>query len=110
MITYLKREKYKSCKIYFTHPKTSDRTTMTYHYAPWFQNYIINPQPDWPKWKRQFCYHFRVPYHSYLDLVDQCNTSDYFKQWCGYNEYPYKKKGIPIEMLVLCVLRYLGRG
>ena len=52
-----------------------------------------------------------MPYESYLDLVEQCKHSEHFEQWSEnkFNKFN-KRKPISLQLLVLCVLRYLGRG
>ena len=84
---------------------------MTYHYTVWWNNYCANPQRDKKNWCRQFRERFRMPYDSYLDLVEKCKRSNIFKKWLPQNLHCYNKKlPVPIVLLVLCVLRYLGRG
>ena len=39
-----------------------------------------------------------------------CSQSSFFDQWSKYREIKKFKKVAPLELLVLCVLRYLGRG
>ena len=66
-----KRAKYQSNKIFFTHPRTGERTVMTYHYTVWWNNYCSNPQPDNNNWCKFFRQQFRMPYTSYLNLLEQ---------------------------------------
>ena len=53
-----------------------------------------------------------MPYVTFLDLVDECKKSKILETWNGLNPINvYNGKIIyPMELLVLCVLRYLGRG
>ena len=53
-----------------------------------------------------------MPYNAFVDLVAECKESSYLKRWDGSNSvHPYNgSKRIPIELLVLTSLRYLGRG
>ena len=52
-----------------------------------------------------------MPYNSYLDFVNECEKSPIMAQWSRLPEFRYnKKKGASIELLMLCVLRWLGRG
>ena len=108
-----KRGKYEKNSLYFTDPKTGERSVMTYKHSMWWQNYIVNPQPEKQWWRELFRVRFRLPYDNYLELVEKCNDSPLFSQW-NQNPLQYrrqnKKQGIPIELLVLCALRYLGRG
>ena len=52
-----------------------------------------------------------MPYSSYLDLVEQCDTSPFFEQWWTDKRHKYnKKEPVPLKLLVLLVLRFLGCG
>ena len=43
--------------------------------------------------------------------METCKEAPELNQWGSYKATRYNKKdGAPIELLVLCVLRYLGRG
>jgi hypothetical protein len=62
----------------------------------------------------EFRRRFRLPFEQYLELVEQCknrgiNKGDLFYRWCGKDKSNCKKL-LPIELLVLSALRYLGRG
>ena len=49
-----KKAKYDTRKITFTNPTTGERSIMTYEYTVWFQNYVLNPTPQYKKWAKQF--------------------------------------------------------
>ena len=108
-----KRGKYEKNSLFFTDPKTGDRSVMTYKHSMWWQNYIVNPQPEKQWWRELFRLRFRLPYDNYIQLAEMCNDSPLFSRWtrnplqCRRKN---KKQGIPIQLLVLCALRYLGRG
>ena len=52
-----------------------------------------------------------MPYHSFLDLVRECEQSPILATWSRLPEFCInKKKGVSIELLVLCALRWLGQG
>ena len=75
-------------------------------------NYVITPQSEDKKWCYKFRSWFRLPYPSYQDrdLVTCCKSSDFFLQWDnGVRKYRGCKR-VPILLLVLTALRYLGRG
>ena len=106
-----KRGKYKKRKLYFTDPNTGKRSVMTYDHSVWWQRYIVNAQSGNPTWEKKFRKRFRLPYESFLDLVEECKESSYFQQWWGTTYHYYnKKRPVPLQLLVLSVLRYLGRG
>ncbi len=49
-----------------------------------------------------------MPYPSFKDLLHQIELDDWFEHWCGYKINA--KKMLPVELLLLGLLRYLGRG
>ena len=49
---------------------------------------------------------FRI--HNFLELVEDICSNDLFDQWCGYKSN--NKKVSPVELLLLGLLCYLGRG
>ena len=102
---------YEKNDLYFTDPETSVRSKMTYCHSLWYQNYIINPQPQKRWWCKLFCLRFCLPYQSFLDLVELCKESKILIQWADNKKKRCNpKQGDPIELLVLCALRYLGRA
>ena len=84
---------------------------MTYKHSLWYQNYVLNAQPEKVWWRRIFCQRFQLPYENYIELVDMCKDSPAFSQWADSDtKQCNSKQGASIDLLVLCVLRYLGRG
>ena len=75
-----RRGKYNMSKLWFTDPFTIEWKKFTYDFSIWYINYVVNPQHLDKKWSKKFRNRFRMPYSSYLDLVHQCNISDYFLQ------------------------------
>ncbi len=57
---------------------------------------------------KKFRQRFRLPYESYLDLLDAIKRHPLFDRWCA--KKANNKKSSPIELLILGALRYLGRG
>ena len=57
--------------------------------------------------QKQFRNRFRMPYACYLELVEMCREDRNFRRWCAQKK---TKQPSPIELLVLGLLRYLGRG
>lgn len=52
-----------------------------------------------------------MPYDSYLNLLQHCKRSPFFKRWLPNNIHCFnKKEPTPIALLLLCALRYLGRA
>jgi hypothetical protein len=56
------------------------------------------------KFRERFC----LPYPNFLQLVVAVFESKLFDRWCGHKSN--NKQALPIELLVLGSLRYLGRG
>ncbi len=83
--------------------------------SSWYQLYVTNKcllTND--KSRFEFRRRFRLPFESYLELVERCKEhgkyeGDCFYRWCGVDK-TNRKKSSPIELLVLGALRYLGRG
>ena len=104
-----KRKRDFANKLYFTNPITGDRSIMTYEYSVWYGNYVQNPSPDNPAWAKQFRTRFRLPYSEYLKLVDEVKESPMFNKWTN-TTHKVTHTTTSVELLILCCLRYLGRG
>ena len=82
----------------------------------WWEDYIHDPQPNNRHWNKEFRRNFRLPYASYVMLLDMMSSeaSDgLFDRWIKAYERTTNKKNkkvSPIELLFLGLLRYLGRG
>ena len=89
-----------------------ERQVYTFEYIIWYTNYVLDPSPENKKWGILFRKRFRMPYNAFLDLNQQCRSSDCFKQWTsGGTIRNFNKKLItPLPLLLLCALQYLGRG
>jgi len=75
----------------------------------WHNMYIDKPSLDTPQFHVKFRKRFRMPYSSYLELVEKVNNSNLFERWKD------KKDAVgnpcaPIPLLLLASLRYLGRA
>jgi len=58
---------------------------------------------------------FRLPYTCYLELLEMCeeeaaSNDGYMKRWKVGAKAASKKAATPLSLLLLCALRYLGRG
>ncbi len=58
--------------------------------------------------EKKFREGFRLPYPNFLQLVASVSKSELFGRWCGHKRN--NKQALPIELLALGSLRYLGRG
>ena len=75
----------------------------------WYKFYVLNffITQD-AKLAKAFRNRFRLPYPQFLELVEDIRSNDLFDQWCGYKSN--NKRVSPVELLILGLLRYLGRG
>lgn len=75
----------------------------------WFKLYVKEPEVQHsPKFYKLFRRRFRMPYQSYRDLVAESREENWFPQYEKYNAIG--QIGIPLDILILGSLRYLGRG
>jgi hypothetical protein len=74
-------------------------------YKFYVRNFYINQDA---KLAKAFCNRFRLPYPQFLELVEDIRSNNLFDQWCGYKSN--NKKVLPVELLLLGLLRYLGHG
>lgn len=74
----------------------------------WYQLYISCPQVQDVRFQKKFRRRFRMPYDSYLQLVEDAREYDWFPRWTGKD--CTGKESSPLELLILGALRYLGRG
>lgn len=74
----------------------------------WYLMYVSNPALNNKKFHKKFCLRFRMPYKQYLEIVEDCKKSDIFNRW--KNKDAAGKDPVPLELLILTALRYLGRG
>jgi len=75
----------------------------------WYKCYICNFFIiQNAKLAKAFRNSFHLPYPQFLELVEDIRSNDMFEQWCGYKSN-YKRVS-PVKLLILGLLRYLGRG
>jgi hypothetical protein len=75
-------------------------------YHVYIDNYLLREANSFMA--KKFCNQFCLLYPSFLDLLGQVKSDDRFDRWCGYKSNG--KKSLPIKLLLLGSLRYLGRG
>ena len=98
---------------FFTDPTTGVLRSVTPRVSLWWILYIQDPKPENAQWSKTFRRRFRLPYESFLTLLQMVNDekddpNDCFFRWREYGVS--NRKVSPIELLVLGCLRYLGRG
>ena len=72
----------------------------------WYLLYI-NQEPRNERMRKQFCSRFRMIHISYLELADDMPHHELFQQWVSNDAT--NKKPCEIKVLLLGLLRYLGR-
>ena len=109
-----KRQKYTSRQLYRTNPFSNERERFSFKYSLWYNNYMLHPQLESRVWQNQFRNRFRTTYEGYESLLEDSKNSDLMEKWNkgdGVKVHAYNKKTtVPLGLLVLCALRYLGRG
>lgn len=107
---------------WYIDPITRIRRKKTPKMSAWWEDYIQDPQPNNQHWSKEFRQNFRLPFASYvmlLDLISSDKSEGLFDRWTKaqgdgcYEKGESNKKNkkvSPIELLLLGSLRYLGRG
>jgi hypothetical protein len=103
---------------WYTDPITRARRKKTPKMSAWWEDYIDDPQPGNQHCAKEFRQNFRLPYASYvkiLDMISSDQSEGLFDRWkmnsnCYESENKKNKKVSPIELLLLSLLCYLGRG
>ena len=72
----------------------------------WYHIYIACPQIHDTRFLKQIRRRFRLPYHSFLDFVEEAREGDWFPQWSETDATG--KKALPLQLLILGSFKYLG--
>ena len=78
--------------------------------TPWFRDYVASPKTESRAFCKKFRRRFRMSYGSFLKHLTEVKEHPAFHQWKAGNVSNSGKKVVPIELLLLGVLRFLGRG
>ncbi|KAI2499538.1 Plant transposon protein [Fragilaria crotonensis] len=111
-----KRRKMK--RQWYCDPTTGKMSRVCPQMSSWWIDYVENPEPDCPFWNKVFRQRFRLPYVSYIQVLEWVCGDDcdgLFDRWRteadhGFTGRQNNKKVSPLELLLLGSLRYLGRG
>ena len=101
---------------WYTDPVTRVKRKKTPKMSAWWEDFIQDPRPEDKHWAKEFRQNFRLPYASYVMLLDMISSDasiGLFDRWIKAYERKHNnknKKVSPIELLLLGSLRYLGRG
>ena len=72
--------------------------------------YVDCPLLDNDRFMRIFRRRFRMPYNSFKELVEMAEEDALFRRWREGAVDAIGQPAAPLALLILCVLRYLGRG
>ena len=95
--------------IMYTDPADGVRKPMPPTSSNWWNLYVANPNLGNRRFLKKFRRRFRLPYDSYRELVSKVREHELFKRWHGVKEDSLNTPA-PLDLLVLCALRYMGRG
>jgi hypothetical protein len=80
--------------------------------STWFKDYVLNIDGklnnEASRKAKKFRRRFRLPYASFLKLIAEIRTDNWFP--LAENNNAVGQVGVPLELLVLGTLRYMGRG
>ena len=76
----------------------------------WYCIYVAHPHLDNASFHKRFRIRFRRPYAQFTEQVASLEIEGMFSRWHVGSVSCIKKEATPILRLVLCSLRYLGRG
>jgi hypothetical protein len=76
----------------------------------WYDDYVSNPDTDCPKFQKNFRNRFRLPHAEFVELAEALQESEIFSRWKEGKKDACNVQAAPIPLLLLCTLRYLGRG
>jgi hypothetical protein len=74
----------------------------------WYGMYYCNPKIDNPLFLKMFWARFRLPYESFLELVEKMKPLPQFQHW--QKSDATKTPSAPLSLLLLGALRILGRS
>jgi len=88
-----------------------DRTLKVYRpeNTPWFRDYVASPKTDSKAFCKTFRRRFRMSYGSFLKHLKEVKEHPTFQQWISGNVTNAGIKVVPIEILLLGALQFLGR-
>jgi hypothetical protein len=72
--------------------------------------YVESPNLENPRFHKLFRRRFRMPYKCFQELVQMVEDSPLFARWREGKNDAAHRPATPLSLLVLCVLRYIGRG
>ena len=61
---------------YFTDPISGVRCRMTLKMSLWWVLHIQDPKPECHRWSKSFWQRFRMPYHSFIKILEMTHEDD----------------------------------
>lgn len=89
---------------------TGDMREMTYTDTAWYKNYVQSPNRSNKKFNNKFRRRFRMKYSSFEKHLQEVKSHPLFRTWSTRSSDCVGNKAVPIELLLLGALRYIGRG
>jgi hypothetical protein len=104
-----KKRKYGSGSMIWT--TTNDRQYRVSPYmSQWYNYYVSHPPREDERFLQRFRRRFRVPFSFFNELTAELEETDSFRQWRHGSRNYFGVLAAPISVLLLAVLRYLGRA
>lgn len=113
-----KKKRQKQGVVYYTDITTGDVNVLRPTESQWYLLYCQGEETGLKYMRNfhsKFRLRFRMPHSSYIDLVNMCveesmKDDGLFKRWRPGSTTLDGRDAAPMKLLVLCALRYLGRG
>jgi DDE superfamily endonuclease len=92
---------------------TGQKHLITPRSSWWYNIFVRNPNINGvnsDSFHKKFRTQFRMPYNSFVELVQELERHPDFSRWHDGTKSAFNVAAAPISLLVLCALRYIGRG
>lgn len=105
-----KKRKHGSGGMIWTNPRDRRQYRISPYMSQWYNYYIAHPPVNDERFLKRFRRRFRVPYTYFNELKTELEATDDFQQWRHGSRNCFGTRAAPISLLLLAVLRYLGRA
>jgi len=103
--------------VHYKDPETDELKVLPPTMSLWYHHYCKGKDHGMElmlSFEDKFRLRFRLPYNCYLELLDMCNeeasSGGFMSRWRPGSKSATNKPAAPMSLLLLCALRYLGRG
>jgi hypothetical protein len=76
----------------------------------WYYCYVLNPKTEEPLFHKIFRYKFRITFNIFKCLTEELENCDLFSRWHSGRLSGDKRRSVPLSLLILAAMRYLGRS